>query len=348
MKIASIENINFKAKLISQWSCNNAKNKTKNISIIAIEKSDLLFAENFVKYVEGLKNDNKTAKEIMDSASKTITEILKNKILHLEKIKMFIATYDTIPCGILIANMPKASPTNDGIVYSSRHNSAKNETEMDYLVTWSPKGNEKLKGIGKALIGEYFRTVKQDKFRDVYVRAEVPEKSYAKSFYESFGFEQIRNKRLRLFNKNSAQSIINDFTPKDDETIPMLITRSKIKTTAEELATKMNRKEFKEMSVDANILINISTTTPILVQHRSHSSLFAQHLAHHRTRPILHFSPTALRISAKLTRFLLPSQSPDPVLHHRHGTNPVTTSSSTSNPGPMQQWRPDDRGGAQQ
>ena len=106
--------------------------------------------------------------------------------------------------------MPKTSPNYDGIVYSSRHNLAKNETELDWLVTWSPKGNERLKGIGKALIGEYFRTVKKDKFRDVFVRAEVPEKSFAKSFYEKLGFEQIGNKRVRLLNKNSAKSIITD------------------------------------------------------------------------------------------------------------------------------------------
>lgn len=258
MKVSSQENINFKAKLLSQWCCHNAKNKTKNISIVAIERNDLDFAEKFVKYIEKLNSDSQSTKEIMDSASKTIVEVLKNDtIIHPEKIKMFIATYDSIPCGIFVANMPKISPNCDHIVYSSRHNSAKNETEMDWLVTWSPKGNEKLKGIGKALIGEYFRTVKQDKFRDIYVRAEVPEKSYAKSFYESFGFEQIRNKRLRLFNKNSAQSIINDFTQKDDETIPMIITRSRIKTMSKDLASKMNRKEFKEKSVDAEFLITI-------------------------------------------------------------------------------------------
>lgn len=257
MKISSKENVNFRAKLLSQWNCCNAKNKTKNISIVAIEKCDLTFAEKFVKYTENLKNNNKTTKEIMVSSSKTILEIIKNKILNTDKIKMFIATYDSIPCGIFVANIPKISPIHDNIVYSSRHNSAKNETEMDWLVTWSPKGNEKIKGIGKALVGEYFRSVKQDKLRDVFVRAEVPEKSFAKSFYENLGFEQIRSKRLRLFNKNSAQPIINDHTEEDDETIAMLITRSKIKTKAEELAKNMNRKEFKKVSVDAEFLINI-------------------------------------------------------------------------------------------
>lgn len=257
MNISSQNNINFGAKLLSQWRCNNVSSKTKNISIIALEKNDLEFAEKFSKHLEGLKNDNKVVKEIMDSSSKTILEILKNNTPHSERIKIYIATYDEMPCGIFVANMPKNSTTNDTVVYSSRHNSAKNETEMDWLVTWSPKGNEKLKGVGKALIGEYFRTVKKDKFRDVFVRAEVPEKSYAKSFYEKLGFEQIGNKRLKLFNKNSAQSIINDHTEANDETIPMLITRSKINQVAEELAQKMNRKEFKGDSVKAEELITL-------------------------------------------------------------------------------------------
>jgi hypothetical protein len=37
----------------------------------------------------------------------------------------------------------------------------------------------------------------------------------------------------------------------------MIITRSQIKQVAEELATKMGRKEFKKDSVDAKFLINI-------------------------------------------------------------------------------------------
>lgn len=257
MRVSSQDKVEFRARLLSQWRCCNAKNKAKNISIVAIEKSDLDFADKFVKYIENLKYDNKVAKEIMNSSSKTMLEILKSNTLGAEKIKMYIATYDEIPCGIFIANMPKELPNQESVVYSSRHNLAKNETELDWLVTWEAKGNEKLKGVGKALIGEYFRTVKQDKFRDVFVRAEVPEKSYAKSFYESLGFEQIGSKRLRLLNKNSAQSIINDYTENNDETIPMLILRSKITAMAKELAKKMGRKEFKEYLRNAEDLINI-------------------------------------------------------------------------------------------
>lgn len=257
MKVSSQDNVDFRAKLLSQWRCSSAKNKTKNIAIVALEKKDSVFAEKFVEYIENLKNDDKNAKKIMQDSSKTILEVLKSDVSEVEKVKIYIATHDEIPCGIFVANMPKVLPNEEGLVYSSRHNSAKNETEMDWLVTWNPKGNEKLKGVGKALVGEFFRTVKRDKFRDVFVRSEVPEKSYAMSFYESLGFEQLGKKRLRLFNKNSARSLIKDCTEENDETVPMIVTRSKIQKVAEELAKKMGRKEFKENSVDAEDLISI-------------------------------------------------------------------------------------------
>ena len=259
MKVSSQKNYNqsFNAKLLSQWRCCNAKNKIKNVSIVAIEKKDLPFIEKFVKYIKNLKIDNLITKEIMNDSSKTMLEILKSNIFGAKKIKIYVATYDEIPCGIFIANMPKSSQNNKGIVYSSRHNPAKNETEMDWLVTWKPKGNENIKGIGKALIGEYFRTVKQDKFRDVFVKSEIPENSFATKFYENLGFEQIGTKRLKLFNKNSAQYLINNYTEENDETVPMLITRNRIQKKSEELAKKMRRQEFVQKSENAKNLILI-------------------------------------------------------------------------------------------
>lgn len=260
MKVSSqVEyNSSFNARQLSQWRCVNAKNNPKNISIVAIEKRDVAFMEKFVDYIEKQKNENKFAKEIMRYSSKTILEILKSNLPNFDKIKMFIATYNSIPCGIFVANIPKIYAQDEAQVYSSRHNSAKNETEMDWLVTWNPTGKDKIKGIGKALVGEYFRTVKKDKFRDVFVRSEVPEKSYATYFYESLGFENIGTRRLKLSNKNSAQCAIDDFSSSsNDETIPMIITRKNIGVTAERLAQEMHRKEFVQISEKAENLISI-------------------------------------------------------------------------------------------
>lgn len=250
-------NLSFNARQLSQWRCSNAKNKAKNVSIIAIEKRDLVFMQNFVKYVENLKNDCWVRKEIMIHSSKTILEILNSDLPNFDKIKMFIATSDNIPCGIFIANIPKTYAPNEAYVYSSRHNSAKNETEIDWLVTWNPTGNEKIKGIGKALVGEYFRTVKKDKFRDVFVHSEIPEYSFATKFYESLGFENIGTKRIKLSNKNSAQTIINSYGDRNDDTVPMIITRKNIGITADRLASEMHRQEFVQISEDARDLISI-------------------------------------------------------------------------------------------
>ena len=260
MRVSSQENYkpSFNAHLLSQWRCSNAKNKAKNISIVAIERKDLNFMQKFLEYIQNQKNESVSAKEIMVYATKTIIEILDSNLPQMDKIKMFVATYNNKPCGIFVANIPKSYAKDEAFVYSSRHNSAKNETEMDWLVTWNPTGNEKLKGVGKALVGEYFHTVKKDKFRDVYVRSEVPENSFATYFYESLGFEKTSSKRLKLSNKNSAQCVVTDYgSDSNDDTIPMIITRSKLQAKANELAKEMNRQVFRKNSIDAENLINL-------------------------------------------------------------------------------------------
>ena len=129
---------------------------------------------------------------------------------------------------------------------------------VEYRKNNGLSNNEKIKGIGKALAGEYFRTVKKDKFRDVFVRSEIPEKSFAKNFYEHLGFERFSEKRLKLSNKNSAQCLVHDFSSdSNDETIPMIITRKNLEKTAEKLSTTMRRQEFVQKSENAKNLILI-------------------------------------------------------------------------------------------
>ena len=260
MKVSSQHDsdLKFKAQLISQWRCSNVKNNAKNISIVSLEKTDLDFMKKFLIFIEKVKSESSSAKEIMIAATQNIIDILSDNIPKMDKIKMLIATYNNKPCGILVANIPKVTGKKETFVFSSRHNLAKNETEIDWLVTWNPTGNQKLKGVGKALVGEYFRTVKKDSFRDVFVRSEVPEKSFATFFYESLGFESLSLKRLKLSNKNSAQTVIKDYSNEtNDDTIPMIITRSRLRAKSKELAQEMNRQEFKKNSVEAETLINI-------------------------------------------------------------------------------------------
>lgn len=257
MRVSSNQQICFKAIPLSQWRCKTANNKIKNITITSFEKKDLPFVNKFIEKSNQICSKDNLKQELLSIAIRTVRDILESKEKSFDKVKMFLALHEGTPCGLLIGNIPKHIYDSEKIYYSSRHNCAKNETELDWLVTWQGKGKPKIKGVGKALVAEFFSTIKKDKFRDVFVRSEVPENSYAMDFYESLGFEQIGKKRLKLFNKNSAQYSINDYTETDDDTIPMIATRKTIEYMAKELSKTMTRQEFKKASLNAEELIKI-------------------------------------------------------------------------------------------
>ena len=71
------------------------------------------------------------------------------------------------------------------------------------------------------------------------------------------GFETSRRKRLKLFNKNSAQYVISDYGEGNDDTIPMIVTRKKLQDISQDLSKKMTRQEFKQNSIEAEYLIKI-------------------------------------------------------------------------------------------
>ena len=195
MKVSSLnQQPIFKAKPLSQWQCKGAKNNSKNITIIALEKKDLNFIKKMIEKAGNLGHKDILKQDMIDITIRTIHDVLASENKIFNKVKLLLALHDDKPCGMLVANIPKKNIEGENIIYSSRHNPAKNETELDWLVTWQIKNRGKIKGVGKALVGEYFRTIKKDKFRDIFVRSEVPENSYAVNFYESIGFEQLSNK----------------------------------------------------------------------------------------------------------------------------------------------------------
>ena len=259
MRVSSNQqNINFNAVPLAQWRCKTLDNKTKDVVIFAFEQNDINFVRKFVEKTQDICKNDLDKLEIVNSTIRTIRDILdKTNKKNFERVKMFLALNEGTPCGLLVGNVPKLDKDSKQIKYSSRHNSAKNETELDWLVTWQPKGKSKIKGIGTALVCEYFRTVKKDKFRDIFVRSEVPEKSYATNFYEKLGFETIGTKRLKLFNKNSAQYVISDYGEGNDDTIPMIVTRKNLQDISQDLSKKMTRQEFKQNSIEAEDLIKI-------------------------------------------------------------------------------------------
>lgn len=255
--LSNQQSLNFYAIPVSQWRCKTLNNKTKNITIVALEKRDLNFVEKFIEKINIICPKDNLKQKLVSETIRTIKDILSMTNKSFDKVKMFLAIHESTPCGLLVGNVPKRKLDTDQIKFSSRHNQAKNETELDWLVTWIPRGKSKIKGVGKALVGEYFRTVKKDKYRDVFVRSEVPENSYATDFYESLGFERLSEKRLKLFNKNSAQYVISDYGEGSDDIIPMIITRKSLQETAEDLSKIMMRQEFKRNSIEAEDLIKI-------------------------------------------------------------------------------------------
>ena len=258
MQVSSISNSpGFGAKPISPWRCSSyIDNSARSISIIELEKRDYDFADKFVKSLDSYTGMDSIKKEILADAAGTLKKVLECGNEYLEKIKLFLATYNNNPCGLLIANLPKIDEYGN-VVYSSRHNCAKNETELDWLATWSPSQNDKIKGIGKAIVGEYFKTLRGDKFRDVYVRSELPENSYAQYFYESMGFEVMGEKRLLWGAKTTNKSLIKGADPVDDRIIPMIATRKKTKDIYNNLSHKMYRQEFVKKSSDISELVKI-------------------------------------------------------------------------------------------
>lgn len=243
-------NPNFSAQLISQWKCFNKTAKPKNVNIISFEKKDLNFIKSFRQNLDRYNYLGSIRQTIIDSTTQMIEEILEKMPDEKNKIKMFAAVHDGNICGLLVANIPKKSTIGNSTVYSSRHNPAKNETELDWLVTWNAKLNEKIKGIGKILVTEYFRTVKSDKFRDVYVRSELPELSYALNFYKSVGFEETSDKRIKLVNKNTNKYVIEDKSNPNDTIIPMIATRKNQKEIVKHLEKEYCRQGFIKNSID--------------------------------------------------------------------------------------------------
>ncbi|MCQ2957874.1 MAG: GNAT family N-acetyltransferase, partial [Candidatus Gastranaerophilales bacterium] len=163
--------------------------------------------------------------------------------------------HDDKPYGLLIANMTKINE-NGKVVYSSRHNAAKGETEIDWLVTWGNK-NSKIRGVGKALMLEYFKTAKKDKFKDIFLKSELPENSFAQSFYEKMGFVKFFDKRMKWKSKTTSSYIIPNFVNSSDMIIPMVITTSRRNKIIAQTAKEMACQEFKTHPVNMSQIVNL-------------------------------------------------------------------------------------------
>lgn len=246
----------FGAKIMSKWCCSSPDGRNKTLTVVSLERKDLPFINKFIG-VEQKTNETADIKQIiLDCALKTAKNFLESKFEGFEKTKILLGICDLKPCGVLVANVPKLSESGE-ISYTSRHNSSKNEGELDWLVTWNSDEQNPVKGVGKALMGELFKTLKSDRVGDVYVKSELPENSYAQYFYEALGFEYLSGKRAKLERRTSKPYLVDTFSNPEDMIVPMIITRKNWRSTLDMLQKTMHRVDMKNKSMEIEKLVNL-------------------------------------------------------------------------------------------
>lgn len=254
-------NISFGAKLISNYTTFDKNKKSVTINMYQLEPRDSDYIDKFVSSIDEYSEDNLSYEEL--SKNNVMKEALLDTLDLLEKQKdktskiyknavVYMAFCKGKPQGMLMANSPKMDIKNGSIHYSPRKNHGNCETELDWLVNWS----EGIKGIGKALVAEFFLSLKNTNFKQVYLRSVLPENSFAFEFYNSLGFKQIGNRDLNHKYSNYVDLVHGKYEDSGclDEIIPMVIRKKKINQTSERLIKDMNRtkrpKDFISVNLD--------------------------------------------------------------------------------------------------
>ncbi len=218
---------------------------TGDTVLYQLNKSDIPFLKYFRQNLgiffkkHNISDDSR--REIIDKALEASVDFLNEEKGAQEKVKVLLAVSDKKPCGLLVGNGLKVDQRTGKYVYSSRKNRAKGETELDFLSTWDLN---KRKGVGSALIDEYFRTVKQDEFNSVYVRSEVPQYSDAIDFYSRIGFKKISGNYQKLcLKKGDSNYLTGEYFDSKDLVAPMKATAGRINSTIASISKTMERNE---------------------------------------------------------------------------------------------------------
>lgn len=244
-----MSNPNFKAIPIAEYDY--LEDKNKEVTVYKLEQKDT----DYLKYISDNINDFYKYHDINDFSTKQVVkeavdagiEILNKEQFHPQsKSTVLLAMSDKEPSAILIGNVLKKDK-NEHLHYSSRKNHAKNETELDWLATW----NKSILGEGKVIVNEYFHTLAKDGFKQVYVRSEIPEKSFAESFYTKMGFSRLSDSYQEICKENDNRYIIGDFDAPEDYIVPMKATASDIEETMKKRDVELKRKSIENgISVD--------------------------------------------------------------------------------------------------
>ena len=236
-------NPNFKAIPLAKYSF--LKNQEKDIVVYKLEKRDIGFLKYVSEHIDTFYKkheiEDESPRQIVKEAVDASIEILQRK--EEEKADVLLAMADLEPSAILIGNILKKDK-NGNVHYSSRKNHSKDETELDWLATW----NKKILGEGKVIVSEFFHRVIEHGFKQVYVRSEVPEKSFALEFYKKMGFEPLSKGQRKLQRKNDNSYVIGNYDVLDDMVIPMKATIKDIRQSLEKRSKEFEREELETHS----------------------------------------------------------------------------------------------------
>ena len=246
-----MQDVSFKARFISRYTVSSYNTPVK-LDILKLEPKDYSFVDSFVNVVNkktAVSDAEISKKVVMREAFLDLKDLLIKQKIKDDKIYKnsvsYLAVCEDKPAGLLIGNLPKIDINKDDIHYSSRKNHGKNETELDWLVTWA----NSVKGIGRALVTEYFLNLK--KFKQVFIRSVVPENSHAFEFYKSLGFQQIGARSLNYKYANNIDLIHGNYEDSSylNEIMPMLVRKKEIKKVVDENVLSLQRQSSKNLSV---------------------------------------------------------------------------------------------------
>lgn len=231
----------------------SAKNKkliSKNIQKTCVYKDN----KEYIRFCYSLINDS-------INAMLNLFKITQQSKIIDPSIK-YLATIDNKPCGIIMGNIPKISQDYREVVFSNRDK--KNETELDWLVTWSTKGQEGKRGVGRALMAEYLNACTKLKDTDsIYVRSTIPMIANAVEFYKANGFKELVPRRIPYQESSRPRNISDlisgkEFKDDDYPVRPLELDMEDAKAVFQKTQEELKRDSLDKTSIDLTKIIKLN------------------------------------------------------------------------------------------
>ena len=272
--------INFYGKPIAEYSVKSVddqkKSAARKLIIYEAETKDITIFEHMSKNLNSLETvspQNRIRnylshtiiiKRALDEALSLLKYNIKNPDSIAKHTPIYFAAADKQLCGIAITGIPKKSK-NEEIVFSDR---AKiNDTELDWLTSWSIRPEQKIKGTGSILLSTVYDNLNSKPFQSLYIRSEHPKNTDAVKFYESMGCTQAGSP-IPCDAKDRPLPITH--TPGEKKyselIIPMEINRTKAILKTREIAAKYEQKLLETNSINPEDIIDFTITNGKAIQ----------------------------------------------------------------------------------